>query len=303
MDLSSRSWKLMFSKILIANRGEIAKRVIKTCKSMGIRTVAIYSEADTNNPYIRDADEAYHIGHPPARESYLKGKDIINIALDAKVEAIHPGYGFLSEDPNFAKSCQDSGLVFIGPKPSALWKMGKKILAREIMAINDIPVLRGSEGALESAEKAICAAEDIGYPVLLKASGGGGGIGMEIALGPEDIVNSFNKCKSRAKACFGDEAVYMEKYLRSPHHIEVQIVADRHGNVWHLGERDCSVQRRHQKVIEESPSPAVSEDMRSNLGKIAVKAASAIGYDNIGTVEMLMDEDNNFYFLEMNLSI
>lgn len=293
----------MFNKILIANRGEIANRIIKTCKSMGIKTVAVYSEADAKNPYVREADETYLIGPASVRESYLKGNDIIKVALDAKADAIHPGYGFLSEDPHFARACREAELAFIGPNPAAIQAMGKKIQARETMALNDIPVVKGSAGTLESVEQAIRLAEEIGFPVLLKASGGGGGIGMEVANGPEEIKKSFNKCKSRAKACFGDEAIYLEKYLVSPRHIEVQIVADHYGNVWHLGERDCSVQRRHQKVIEESPSQAVTDKIREEMGEVAVRAASSIGYDSVGTVEMLMDEDNNFYFLEMNTRI
>lgn len=269
---------------------------------MGIKTVAVYSEADAGNPCLREADETYLIGPASVRESYLKGNSIIKVALDAKADAIHPGYGFLSEDPHFAKACTEAGLVFIGPKPDAIQAMGKKIQARETMASSGIPVINGSMG-LESAEQALMVADQIGYPVLLKASGGGGGIGMEVVNGPEEIKKSFNKCKSRAKACFGDEAVYMEKYLGSPCHIEIQIVADRYGNVWHLGERDCSVQRRHQKVIEESPSPAVTEKTRREMGEVAVRAASVIGYDSVGTVELLMDEDKKFYFLEMNTRI
>jgi acetyl-CoA carboxylase biotin carboxylase subunit len=269
---------------------------------MGIKTVAVYSEADSNNPYLKEVDEAYPIGPPSPKESYLKGNTIISIALDCKADAVHPGYGFLSEDPHFARACRESGLIFIGPRPEAIQAMGKKIRAREIMASKGIPVIKGS-CALESAEQAMRVADEIGYPVLLKASGGGGGIGMEVVKGPEQIKKAFEKCRSRAKASFGDESVYLEKYLASPRHIEIQIVADQFGNVWHLGERDCSVQRRHQKVIEESPSPAVTEKIRAKMGDDAVRAASAIGYDSVGTVEMMMDENKNYYFLEMNTRI
>lgn len=292
----------MFKKIIIANRGEIAKRVAITCKRMGIKTVGIYSEADSNNPYLKEMDETYPIGPPSPMQSYLKGDKIISIALDCKADAVHPGYGFLSEDQHFARQCQKNGLVFIGPRPEAIQAMGKKIQAREAMASKGIPVVKGS-CALKSAEEAMKVADEIGYPVLLKASGGGGGIGMEVVNSPEKIKKSFEKCRSRAKASFGDETVYLEKYLASPRHIEIQIVADQFGNVWHLGERDCSVQRRHQKVIEESPSPAVTEKIRAKMGNDAIRAASAIGYDSVGTVEMLMDEKKDYYFLEMNTRI
>ena len=292
----------MFEKVLIANRGEIAKRVARTCRKMGVSTVAVYSEADEKSPHLDGADEAYLIGPPSPRESYLRGDTIIRTALDCKADAVHPGYGFLSEDHEFALACRERGLVFIGPGPETIRAMGKKIQARATMAANGIPVVKGS-GALASAEQATAAAEEIGYPVLLKASGGGGGIGMEVVDTPEGIEKSFEKCRARARASFGDDTVYMEKYLTSPRHIEIQIVADRHGNVWHLGERDCSVQRRHQKVIEESPSPAVTEEIRARMGEDAVRAASVIQYDSAGTVEMLMDEERDYYFLEMNTRI
>jgi acetyl-CoA carboxylase biotin carboxylase subunit len=292
----------VFGKVLIANRGEIAKRVATTCKKMGIKTVAIYSEADKESPYLDIVDEAYLIGPPPPRASYLLENKIMEVALDCKADAVHPGYGFLSENQNFARACKNNGLVFIGPKPEIIQAMGKKIEARATMAANGIPVIQGSD-AIENAKQAMTAAVKIGYPVLLKASGGGGGIGMEIVSTPEQIEASFEKCRSRAKAAFGDETVYIEKYLASPRHIEIQVVADQHGNVWHLGERDCSVQRRHQKVIEESPSPAVPDNLRAKMCDDAVKAALAIQYDSVGTVEMLMDENKNFYFLEMNTRI
>ncbi len=292
----------MFKRVLIANRGEIARRVARTCRKMGIKTVGVYSEADEKSPHLDEVDEAYLIGPPPPRESYLRGDTIIRTALECKADAVHPGYGFLAEDHNFAFACRERGLVFIGPKPETIRAMGKKIEARATMAANGIPVVKGS-GALESAEQAKTAAEKIGYPVLLKASGGGGGIGMEMASSPEHLEKSFEKCRSRASASFGDETLYLEKYLASPRHVEIQIVADKFGSIRHLGERDCSVQRRHQKVIEESPSPAVTEEIRARMGEDAVTAASVIQYDSVGTVEMLMDEKKDYYFLEMNTRI
>lgn len=292
----------MFKKVLIANRGEIAKRVAVTCKRMGIKTAGIFSEADCNNPYLNEMDEAYNIGSASPTESYLKREKIINVALECKADAIHPGYGFLAEDPRFVHLCRENGMVFIGPSPDAIQAMGKKIQARERLASLGIPVIRGS-GALESVAQALKVADEIGYPVLLKASGGGGGIGMEVVDNPEQMKKLFEKCCSRAKASFGDEAIYLEKYLRSPRHIEIQIVADQFKNIWHLGERDCSVQRRYQKVIEESPSPAITEKIRKKMGDDAVRVATAIGYDSVGTVEMMMDENKNYYFLEMNTRI
>lgn len=292
----------MFKKILIANRGEIARRIARTCREMGIQTVAVFSEADSENPYLNEMDEAYPLGPPPARESYLKADRLIKIARDCQANAIHPGYGFLAEDPHFATACNLSGLSFIGPRPETIRAMGKKIQAREVMKAKGIPVIEGSS-ALESVEEAIERAKQICYPVFLKASGGGGGIGMEVVKKPEQMKKAFEKCRSRAKQSFGDEAIYLEKYLATPRHIEIQIVADKLGNIWHLGERDCSVQRRHQKVIEESPSPSITESIRSAMGAVAIQAASAIDYDSVGTVEMLMDEKDHFYFLEMNTRI
>jgi len=292
----------VFRKVLIANRGEIAKRVATSCKKMGVKTVAVFSEADKKSPYLDEVDEAYLIGSPPPRASYLLGDKIIKVALDCKADAIHPGYGFLSENYDFAINCRRQGLVFIGPKPEIIQAMGKKIEARAVMAANGIPIVKGSD-AIGNEQEAMTAAAEMGYPVLLKASGGGGGIGMEIVSEPALMGASFEKCRSRAAAAFGDETVYIEKYLVSPRHIEIQIVADQHGNVWHLEERDCSVQRRHQKVIEESPSPAVTKNLREKMCKDAVRAASVIGYDSVGTVEMLLDEKLNYYFLEMNTRI
>ncbi len=293
----------MFRKVLVANRGEIARRVFKTCRSMGIQTVAVYSDADADSPYLSDADEAYSIGPPPARDSYLKGSEIIALATETEADAIHPGYGFLSENPDFAQACIDAGIAFIGPCPGAIRSMGKKVQARELMQSAGIPIIHGSRTPLSSVQEALEVAGEIGYPVLLKASGGGGGIGMEVVDKVAKMETLFDRCQSRAKACFGDEAIYIEKYLDSPRHIEIQIIADHHGNVWHLGERDCSVQRRNQKVIEESPSVAITEETRKSMCDIAVRAAAAIGYDSIGTIEMLLDSDNKFYFLEMNTRI
>lgn len=290
----------MFSKILIANRGEIALRVIRTCKRLGIQTVAIYSEADADSLFVRQADESYCVGKPPVNQSYLNVDEIIRVAKESGAEAVHPGYGLLSENANFARTCKEQGLVFIGPSPEIIASMGSKIEARKTMKEAGVPIIEGINTPLESEEEATMAAEKIGYPLMLKASGGGGGIGMQLVHSEEDLIKAFAGNKKRAESFFGDGAMFLEKYIEEPHHIEVQILADSHGNVIPLWERECSVQRRNQKVVEEAPSPFISEDTRTKMLDAAVKAAKHIGYSNAGTIEFLVDRDQNFYFLEMN---
>lgn len=290
----------MFSKILIANRGEIAARIIRTCKKMEIQTVAIYSEADTEAPYVSIADEAYCIGKPRVHESYLQIEKIIQTAKVAGAEAIHPGYGLLSENAEFARKCEEAGIVFIGPRPEVIEKMGSKVAARSAMKDAGVPVVPGTEAAVADASEAIAAADKIGYPVMLKASAGGGGIGMQIVRNDEELQKAFEGNQKRAQMFFGNGDMYIEKYIENPRHIEIQLLADQFGNCVYLWERECSIQRRHQKVVEEAPSPFLDEDSRKNMGEVAVKAARAIGYENAGTIEFLVDEEKNFYFLEMN---
>ncbi|QBK25990.1 acetyl-CoA carboxylase biotin carboxylase subunit [Ureibacillus thermophilus] len=290
----------MFQKILIANRGEIARRVIRTCKKLNIQTVAVYSEADRDALFVREADEAYEIGKPPVSLSYLNIEKIIEVAKKAKVDAIHPGYGLLSENAEFAKRCEEEGITFIGPKPEVIAAMGSKLEARVKMKEAGVPIIEGMNVAIESVEEAIKAAEEIGYPLMLKASSGGGGIGMQRIYHPEELEKAFESNKKRAESYFGDGTLYIEKCIENPHHVEVQILADVYGNVVPLFERECSIQRRNQKVIEEAPSPTLSDTTREKMLETAVQAAKYIGYTNAGTFEFLVDEKENFYFLEMN---
>lgn len=290
----------MFKKILIANRGEIAVRIMRACREMDITSVAVFSEIDRSSLHIRHSDEAYLIGPPPAEKSYLNMEKIIAVAKESHAEAIHPGYGFLAENPKFAELVESSGLVFIGPKPEAIRILGDKMAARKIMAASGIPIVPGGEKAIDSEEEAIRLAEKIGYPVLIKAAAGGGGKGMRVVPGSSEINQAMRACRSEAKAAFGDDRIYIEKYLDRPRHVEIQILADAHGNVIYLGERECSIQRRHQKVIEESPSVVADDQMRRQMGDTAVKAATAASYVNAGTVEFLVDSNRDFYFLEVN---
>lgn len=287
-------------KILVANRGEIALRIMRTARRMGIRTVAVFSEADRDAPHVRFADEAYCIGPAPSAESYLRGNHIIDIALGCGVEGIHPGYGFLSEQSAFAEAVTKAGITFIGPPPSAIDVMGSKLAAKAAVMPFDIPMVPGSAHAISDVEEAARLAAGIGYPVLLKASAGGGGKGMRIVDRPEDLESMLARASSEAKSSFGDGSVFIEKYVVSPRHIEVQVLVDQHGNGLYLFERECSIQRRHQKVVEEAPSSFVTPEVRKAIGEAAVRVARACDYTNAGTVEFLMDADRNFYFLEMN---
>ena len=287
-------------KVLIANRGEIARRIIKTCKKLNIETVAIYSEADEGLPYVKEADYAFLIGPSPVHQSYLKVDDIIKLAIDENVDAIHPGYGFLSENADFARKAEAAGITFIGPKPETIEKMGDKIESRLTMIEADVPVVPGTEEGLSSIDAAKEAATKIGYPIMLKASAGGGGIGMIKCDDEAMLEKHFDSIKTRAKSYFGSDVVFLEKFIDASRHIEVQIFGDKFGNVVHLFERNCSVQRRNQKVIEESPSPNFPEEAREKLFEAAIKAAKAVDYINAGTVEFIVDQNHQFYFLEMN---
>jgi acetyl-CoA carboxylase biotin carboxylase subunit len=289
-----------FRKILIANRGEIAVRVIRACREMGISPVAVYSEADERAMHVRMADEAYCIGPAPARESYLVMDRLIDAARRSGAEAVHPGYGFLAENPAFAQACLDAGLVFIGPPPKAMRDLGLKTEARKLMQAAGVPVVPGTLEPLPSVEAVRQVAADLGFPIALKAVAGGGGKGLRIVRDPADLDAAFRQATSEAGAAFGDASVYVERAVERPRHVEVQILADQHGNCVYLGERDCSLQRRHQKVIEESPSPAVGPELRRQMGEVAVRAAQASGYTNAGTVEFLLAPDSSFYFLEVN---
>ncbi|MCT4542712.1 MAG: acetyl-CoA carboxylase biotin carboxylase subunit [Vallitalea sp.] len=293
----------MFNKILIANRGEIAVRVIRACREMNIQTVAVYSEVDRGALHTQLADEAICIGPAPAKDSYLDIKRIISAAIVTGANAIHPGFGFLSENSKFAKVCEECNITFIGPTGEMMDKMGNKSRARETMVKNNIPVVPGSDGAVKDVEDAIQIAEKIGYPVIIKASAGGGGKGMRIANNKDELLHSFKMASTEAKNAFGDDTMYIEKYVKNPRHIEFQILADNYGNTIHLGERDCSMQRRHQKVLEESPSAAINDELRKKMGDIAVKAAKSIKYRNAGTVEFLLNDSEEFYFIEMNTRI
>ena len=294
----------MFDRILIANRGEIALRIIRACKEMGIKTVAVYSTADEQSLHVQTADEAICIGPAPSRDSYLKIANIISAAEVADVDAIHPGYGFLAENAHFAEICENCKITFIGPTPDNIRLMGDKAKARETMKKAGIPVTPGSEGIIKTKEEALEVAREIGYPVLIKAVAGGGGKGMRIAHNDVSLVQGFMTASSEAERAFGNAAVYLEKLIEKARHIEVQIIGDHHGNVVHLGERDCSIQRRHQKLLEESPSPALSSDIRKKLTRAAVRGAEFVHYRNAGTIEFLYNEEvNQFYFMEMNTRI
>jgi len=286
--------------VLIANRGEIAVRILRTCRERGIRTVAVYSDADRTMPHVLLADEAYRIGPPPSRESYLVIENILDVARRAGADAIHPGYGFLSERPEFADAVSQAGFAFIGPPGSAIRAMGDKTAARQLMRRAGVATVPGSEGPVASAAEAEAFCATAGYPVLIKAAAGGGGKGMRVVRRREELAAALAQAQSEARSAFGDARVYLEKYLEEPRHIEFQILADEHGNTIHLGERECSIQRRHQKIIEESPSVVVDEEIRERMGAVAVRAAQACGYVNAGTIEFLMDKTGAFYFLEMN---
>jgi acetyl-CoA carboxylase biotin carboxylase subunit len=290
----------MFKKILIANRGEIAVRVIRACRELGIASVAVFSDVDRAALFVRKADEAYHIGPAAAAESYLNIPKIIDVARRSGAEAIHPGYGFLSENPNFAQACADAGIKFIGPTAASMEMMGSKTRARQHMDSAGVPFVPGTSRGVDSLEEAEQVAARIGYPVMLKAAAGGGGKGMRLVESSKDLRSALDSARSEAQRAFGDSEVYIEKYIVNPRHIEMQVLADEHGNCVWLGERECSIQRRHQKVLEESPSPLVDADMRRRMGEIAVRVAKAANYTNAGTVEFLSDQQKNFYFLEMN---
>ncbi|HET7039208.1 MAG TPA: acetyl-CoA carboxylase biotin carboxylase subunit [Gemmatimonadales bacterium] len=293
----------MFSKVLIANRGEIALRVIRACRELGISTVAVYSEADRESLHVRFADDDVCIGPPPSRLSYLRIPALIAAAEITGADAIHPGYGFLAESAEFAETCAASKVTFIGPTPQQIRLMGDKAAARKLAQELGIPVVPGSPGPVEDVAEAQAFAESIGFPVIIKAAGGGGGKGMRVARDPEAFGQAFQLARNEALAAFGNPEVYIEKYLARPRHVEIQVMGDRHGHVMHLGERDCSVQRRHQKLVEESPSPAVTADLRRRMGEAAVRACQHIGYVGAGTIEFLLDEDGSFYFMEMNTRI
>ena len=290
----------MFKKILIANRGEIAVRVIRACRELGIASVAVFSDVDRASLHVRKADEAYHIGPAAAVESYLNIAKILDVAARSGADAIHPGYGFLSENAKFAQACADAGVKFIGPTAAAMEKMGSKTRSRQHMEKAGIPFVPGTSRGVESKDEALAIAEKIGYPVMLKAAAGGGGKGMRLIADPDDLPAALDSARSEAQRAFGDAEVYIEKAIVNPRHIEMQVLADEHGNTVYLGERECSIQRRHQKVLEESPSPVVDPDLRRRIGETAVRVARAANYTNAGTVEFLMDQEKNFYFLEMN---
>jgi acetyl-CoA carboxylase, biotin carboxylase subunit len=292
-----------FNKILIANRGEIAVRVIRACKELGIKTVAVYSEADRSSRHVELADEKFCIGPAPSTESYLNIPNIISVAELTGADAIHPGYGFLAENTHFAEICESCGITFIGPKTDAISNMGDKAKARETMIKNGVPVVPGTEGVVTSDMDVRKIAKKIGYPVIIKAVAGGGGKGMRVVNEEKELENAVNSAQMEAKAAFGNESIYIEKYIEEPRHIEFQIMADLYGNVIYLPERDCSIQRRHQKLIEESPSVAVNEKLRKKMGAAAVKAAKAVKYSTVGTIEFLLDKKGEFYFMEMNTRI
>ncbi|CAN7276800.1 acetyl-CoA carboxylase biotin carboxylase subunit [Peribacillus frigoritolerans] len=290
----------MIRKILIANRGEIASRIIRTCKKLGILTVAVHSEADSDSPFVGLADEAYLLGGPRVQESYLNVNKILEIAKETGAEAIHPGYGFLSENADFARSCEEAGLIFIGPKPEIIQQMGNKVEARKKMEQAGLPLVPGFSRPLIDSAEAAAVAEKIGYPVMLKAAAGGGGIGMQAVANEDELTKAFEGNQKRAQLFFGNGDMFIEKLIEKPRHIEIQVLADSFGNAVYLWERECSVQRRHQKVVEEAPSSFLDEETRTRMGMAAVKAVKSIGYSNAGTLEFLVDADKNFYFLEMN---
>ncbi len=293
----------MFKKILIANRGEIALRVIRACREIGIQTVAVYSEADRDSLHVKFADEAVCIGPPPSKESYLNVPRLIAAAEVTNADAVHPGYGFLAENAGFADICAASGLTFIGPKPDAITAMGDKAFAKETMRKANVPVVPGSDGVISELKEAKRIASDTGFPIIIKATAGGGGRGMRIVRETSELENAFQTASHEAEVAFGNPSVYIEKYLEEPRHIEIQVMGDRYGTVVHFGERDCSIQRRHQKLVEESPSPALTAEIRAAMGAAAVKGAKSVGYIGAGTVEFLLDKNKNFYFMEMNTRI
>ncbi|MDP4231310.1 MAG: biotin carboxylase N-terminal domain-containing protein, partial [Bacteroidota bacterium] len=293
----------MFNKILIANRGEIALRIIRTCRELGVKTVAVYSEADRHSLHVRFADEAVCIGPPAGKLSYLNIPQIISAAHLTNVEAIHPGYGFLAENAEFADICIASGFTFIGPTPDMIQAMGDKARAKETMKKAGVPVVPGTDGVVESIEEAKAVAKAIGFPVIIKAVAGGGGRGMRVVTKEEDLEQNVQMAQSEAIGAFGNGAVYIERYIAKPRHIEIQVFGDTYGNVVHYNERECSIQRRHQKLVEESPSPVVTEAVREKMGQAAVKGAASVGYVGAGTIEFLLDADHNFYFMEMNTRI
>lgn len=293
----------MFKKILIANRGEIALRIIRTCREMGIKTVAVYSTADKDSLHVRFADEAVCIGPPPGRLSYLNIPNIISAAEITNADAIHPGYGFLSENADFSRVCQESGIKFIGASPEMIEKMGDKATAKATMEAAGVPTVPGSKGLLASMEEGIKIATEIGYPVILKATAGGGGRGMRIVHSEKDFKKAWDDARQESGAAFGNDGLYLEKFVEEPRHIEIQIVGDSFGKACHLSERDCSIQRRHQKLVEETPSPVMTDDLRERMGAAAIKGAENIGYEGAGTIEFLVDKHMNFYFMEMNTRI
>jgi len=292
----------MFEKILVANRGEIAVRVIRACREMGIQTVAIFSDVDRDGLHVRFADEAYHCGPPPARESYLRMERVVEIARRSGADGIHPGYGFLAENGEFADLCQREGIGFIGPSGDVMRAMGDKVTARQTMERAGVPIVPGTTRAL-SDEEAVAFAKEIGFPVMVKASAGGGGKGMRLVRKQKELTQALARARGEAKASFGDDALYVEKFVEQPRHIEIQVLADTHGNTLHLFERECSIQRRHQKVIEEAPGNGISPELRERMGKAAVAAAEAVGYVGAGTCEFLVDRNDDFYFLEMNTRV
>ncbi|UPW83567.1 acetyl/propionyl/methylcrotonyl-CoA carboxylase subunit alpha [Lysinibacillus sp. Ag94] len=290
----------MFKKVLIANRGEIARRVIRTCKRLNVLTVAVYSDADAESLHVKEADEAFCIGKPPVAQSYLNIDRILGVAKESGAEAVHPGYGLLSENAEFAKRCTEAGLVFIGPSADVIASMGSKLEARKTMKAAGVPIVEGVETPVKDVTEAIEIASHLGYPIMLKASAGGGGIGMQLVENAEELAKAFEGNQKRAQSFFGDGTMYMERFIANPHHVEVQIIADHNGNVVPLFERECSIQRRNQKVVEEAPSPFISEETRKSMLDASVKAVQHIGYVNAGTIEYLVDAEQNFYFLEMN---
>ena len=293
----------MIQKILIANRGEIALRIVRACRELGIKTLAVYSEADVQSLHVQLADEAICIGGPRSSDSYLRADRIISAAEIADVDAIHPGYGFLSENAKFAEQCESCNIKFIGPKSCSIKMMGDKAIAKETVKKAGVPTVPGSDGPVDTETEAVKVARKIGYPVIIKAVAGGGGRGMRIAHNDVTFAKEYHSARNEAEKAFGNGAVYIEKYIEKPRHIEFQILADSHGKILHLGERDCSVQRRHQKLIEESPSPFLTPDLRKKMGKASIKAATAANYENAGTIEYLVDAKGNFYFIEMNTRI
>jgi acetyl-CoA carboxylase, biotin carboxylase subunit len=293
----------MFKKILIANRGEIALRIIRTCKEMGIKTVAVYSTADKESLHVRFADEAVCIGPPPSAQSYLNMPNLISAAEITNADAIHPGYGFLSENAEFSRICAEHNIKFIGATPDMINSMGDKASAKDTMKKAGVPTIPGSEGLLSSAEEGKKLAKKIKYPVIIKATAGGGGRGMRIIKSEEEFDKAWNDARTESKAAFGNDGIYLEKFIEEPRHIEIQLIGDQHGNVAHLSERDCSIQRRHQKLVEETPSPFITDDLRDRMGKAAIKGAKAINYEGVGTIEFLVDKHREFYFMEMNTRI